>query len=210
MAYIKKSIHSLTTFIPEPAYPLLLHYLKTYRVDLTITKSRKSRYGDYSFDPRSQRHKISVNGTLNPYEFLITLLHELAHLVTFVQYQYTVAPHGVEWKNNFSRILKEFMKLDLFPQDILQALESHINNVKATQCRDEKLAKILQSYNEYPAVHVSDIGVGNTFLLENGEQYRILEKLRTRYKCLSLRDNRIYLFPGLYEVQPASLASENQ
>lgn len=210
MAYIQKHINALTAFIPEPAYPLLLHYLKTYRVDLTITKSRKSRYGDYTFDPQSRRHKISVNGTLNPYEFLITLLHELAHLVTFVRYQYTVAPHGAEWKNNFSKILKEFMKLDFFPEDILQALERHINNVKATQCRDEKLAKVLQSYNEYPAVHVSDIGVGNMFLLENGEQYRILEKLRTRYKCLSLQDHRIYLFPGLYEVQPASLASENQ
>lgn len=210
MTYIKKNIHSLTAFIPEPAYPMLLHYLKTYRVDLTITKSRKSRYGDYSFDPQSRRHKISVNGTLNPYEFLITLLHEIAHLVTFVQHQYSVAPHGAEWKNNFSKILKEFMKLDLFPKDILQALERHINHVKATQCRDEKLAKVLQSYNEYPAVHVSDIGVGNIFLLENGEQYRILEKLRTRYKCLSLQDNRIYLFPGLYEVHPPALASENQ
>ena len=39
-------------------------------------------------------HRISVNGNLNKYSFLITLIHELAHLLTFTQYKNRVDPHG--------------------------------------------------------------------------------------------------------------------
>ena len=49
--------------------------------------------------------KITVNGDLNPYSFLITTIHEFAHLVTFEEYQGRVKPHGKEWQLTYSKML---------------------------------------------------------------------------------------------------------
>lgn len=204
MAYQKKSIDALSSFIPEGSYPLVQAYLVQYRIALTITKSRKSKYGDYYFDRVEKRHKVSVNGNLNVYEFLITLLHEIAHLVTFAQYQNKVSAHGKEWKHAFGEILHPFIKNSIFPEDIKAAILLHLNNVKASHCRDEYLVKALQSYNENPIFYVSDIGIGNIFQIESGDIFKVLEKLRTRYKCMSLKNEKVYIFPAMYPVIPLS------
>ena len=99
----------LSKFIPAAAVPRVLEYLHQYKVHLTITRERKSILGDYRHATIEKNHRISVNGNLNPYGFLITLIHELAHLVTFIQYKHQVAPHGREWKDCYALLLKDFL-----------------------------------------------------------------------------------------------------
>lgn len=201
MAFRHQPVDALAHFLPEGAYPYIRQYLNQYPVTLTITKSRATKYGDYSF--QHQRHKISINGNLNPYEFLITLLHELAHLITFLRHERNVAPHGIEWKNCYAGLLKEFMALKIFPDTLVTALEKHLTHMKATHCNDPALTKALQAYNAHPnnCSYVSDFPVGAIFHTKQGEPFQILAKLRTRYRCQSLVTKYIYLFPGMYEVQ---------
>ncbi|HAD34265.1 MAG TPA: hypothetical protein DCF44_07170 [Chitinophagaceae bacterium] len=45
---------------------------------------------------------MSVNGNLNSYHFLITLLHEIAHMLVWEQFRNRVKPHGLEWKHVFA------------------------------------------------------------------------------------------------------------
>src|SRR5690242_15743976 len=98
----EKTFTFLAQFIPENTFEKVAPYFQTHAVHLTLTHERKSLLGDYRSPTREEPyHKISINATLNPYSFLITLLHELAHLETFIHFKDTVPPHGREWKTQF-------------------------------------------------------------------------------------------------------------
>ena len=76
-------IDHLQNFLPPNTYEPVLEYLQHYKVHLTVTRERKTILGDYRHQTHHANHRISVNGNLNPFSFLVTLLHELAHLLTF-------------------------------------------------------------------------------------------------------------------------------
>src|ERR1051325_9211095 len=98
MAIEEHPMYALAAYLPEGAFENVVHYLHLYRVHLTVTKERKSILGDYRNAVNGKNHRITVNGNLNKYAFLITLLHELAHLLTYNQYGHRVVAHGKEWK----------------------------------------------------------------------------------------------------------------
>src|SRR5919107_445470 len=102
MAKKEAPISTLQDFLPEGTYEPVLEYLHHYRVHLTVAKERKSILGDYRHRTKHESHRISVNGNLNKYSFLITLLHELAHLVTFQKHGNKVQSHGKEWKSMYA------------------------------------------------------------------------------------------------------------
>lgn len=68
-----------------------------YQFDFVAAKPRRTRLGDF----RAQlgyRERITVNVNLNPYNFLITYLHEVAHLEVYRKYKRRQPPHGKAWK----------------------------------------------------------------------------------------------------------------
>ena len=121
-------LNTLEEYLPENCCEEVIHYLNKYKVQLTVTRQRQSILGDYRHAHMGKSHRISVNGNLNKYSFLITLLHELAHLFTFDNYGNRVQPHGKEWKNIFSQLLSSFISKKIFPNDIEKALFKTINN----------------------------------------------------------------------------------
>lgn len=199
MAYNKVDLEYLSTFLPEHAYHWVLPYLKNYAIDLKITQDRKSKLGDYIFHPHNNRHKISINGSLNRYEFFFTFIHELAHLITFNMYKHTVDAHGTEWKNNFRELLRS--SIQYFPTSLQQVILKHIDQMKSAQCYDTKLFLEFKKYDEVKKTYVSDLSVGDIFTISSGEQFKILSKRRTRYLCENIRNHKQFLFPSLYEVQ---------
>jgi SprT protein len=196
----------LKRWIPGAAAPLILEYLNHYQVHLTITRERKSVLGDYRHATRDQNHRISVNGNLNSWSFLITLIHELAHLVTFMEYGNRVQSHGKEWKAVYRKILEEFIKLSIFPSDILAALKKNLHDLPASSCADEGLMRVLRGYDENAGdlLLVEQIPEGGCFSLEDNRVFRKGKKLRKRYQCMELATGKLYLFSPIYEVRPAS------
>lgn len=97
-------VHHLQQFLPPDTVNPVLAYLHQYKVHLTVARERQSILGDYRHRTSQDHHRISVNGNLNPYAFLVTLLHELAHLLTFEQYGNRVQAHGKEWKTLFGKL----------------------------------------------------------------------------------------------------------
>src|ERR1700683_1491330 len=134
LIYLKK-------FIPEESAQLALDYISQFKVHLTITRQRKTVLGDYRHAVHGKNHRISVNGSLNKYAFLITLIHEVAHLVTFIEYGNQVASHGKEWKLLYRKILEDFLNKNIFPEDVLAALKKSLHNLPASSCADEPLMR---------------------------------------------------------------------
>ncbi len=196
----------LRRWIPAAAAPLILEYLNHYQVHLTITRERKSVLGDYRHATREQNHRISVNGNLNHWSFLITLIHELAHLVTFMEYSNRVQSHGKEWKTIYRKILEEFIRLSIFPADILEPLKNNLHDLPANSCAVEGLMRVLRRYDENPGelLLVEQIPEGGCFSLEDNRVFRKGKKLRKRYQCMELATGKLYLFSPIYEVRPAS------
>jgi len=196
----------LRRWIPGPAAALVLKYLNHYQVHLTITRERKSVLGDYRPATVSANHRISVNGNLNPYSFLITLIHELAHLVTFTEFGNKVQSHGREWKRIYRKILEEFLPLSVFPADILTALKKNLHDLPASSCADEHLMRVLRRYDndKEGLMLVEQIPEGGCFSLEDERVFRKGKKLRKRYQCVEVATGKLYLFSPIYEVKPAS------
>ena len=141
-------LHQLKQYLPEGSFEEVAHYLQHYKVQLTITRERKSVLGDYRNSFADKNHRISVNGNLNRYAFLITLLHELAHLFTYERFGHRVQAHGKEWKNEYSKILAQFLLKKIFPEDIHRALLKTLQNPAASSCADTTLLRVLHKYDD--------------------------------------------------------------
>lgn len=193
----------LGQFIPEAASSLALEYIVQNKVHLTITRERKTVLGDYRHATLYKTHRISVNGNLNKYSFLITLVHELAHLVTFNRYGNKVQSHGKEWKSTYAGLLKSFIDLPIFPQDIQDALHRSLHNLPASSCADEDLMRVLKKYDKHQngLVMVEQIGDGSLFEISKGKVFKKGKKLRKRYQCIEIHTGKVYLFSPVYEVK---------
>jgi len=196
----------LQNYLPEAAASPVLTLLQQYKVHLTITRERKSVLGDYRHAHQHAAHRISVNGNLNPYAFLITLVHELAHLVTFLQYGNRVQAHGREWKQVYRMLLTRFLEMHIFPADILASLQSSLHNLPASSCADEGLMRVLRRYDkkEEGMLLVEELPEGALFVLDDGKIFKKGQRLRKRFQCTEVKTGKLYLFSPIYEVKKVS------
>jgi SprT protein len=195
-------ILQLQDYLPDGSFDGVLYYLQHYKVHLTVTRERTSVLGDYRHSYMGKNHRISVNGSLNKYAFLITLLHELAHLFTYERFGHRVQAHGTEWKNEFSKILAQFILKKVFPADIEKTLMLTLQNPAASSCADEKLLRVLYRYDvkKNGALLVEQLADGDLFVIKGGRIFRRGEKIRKRYKCTEVKTGKLYLFSPVYEV----------
>ncbi len=193
----------LQSYLPPGSFDEVVYYLQHYHVHLTISRKRQSILGDYRHALTDKNHRISVNGNLNTYAFLITLLHELAHLFTYERFGHRVQAHGKEWKDEFGKILAKFLLKKVFPPDIEKTLMSTLQNPAASSCGDEKLMRVLRNYDEKKeGVHlIEQLPAGAIFAIKGGRIFKKEEKIRKRYKCVEVKTGKYYLFSPVYEVQ---------
>ncbi|MEO6549649.1 MAG: SprT-like domain-containing protein [Ferruginibacter sp.] len=198
-------LHQLKQYLPEGSFDEVSQYLLQYKVQLTITRERRTVLGDYRNSFAGQNHRISVNGNLNPYAFLITLLHELAHLFTYERFGHRVTAHGPEWKSEFSKVLARFLLKKVFPADIQKTLLKTLQNPAASSCADASLLRILHQYDEKKegVSLIEALPEGALFTIKGGRQFKKGERVRKRFKCIEITTGKIYLFSPVYEVYVA-------
>jgi SprT protein len=192
----------LQDYLPQAGFEEVLYYLQHHKVHLTISRKRQSILGDYRHAHSDKNHRISVNGNLNKYAFLITLLHELAHLFTYEKFGHRVPAHGREWKDEFGKILAKFLMQKVFPPDIEKALLNTLHSPAAGSCGDEKLLRVLHKYDEKTSgIHlVEQLQEGALFAIKGGRIFKKGEKIRKRFKCVEVKTGKFYLFSAVYEV----------
>lgn len=194
---------ALGRFLPEGSVELACDMLRQFPHHLVITEPRSTKLGDFTPDP-SGRHQLTVNGNLNPYAFLITLMHELAHLITYLDHKNSVKPHGIEWKNSFKTTLSPFLSKHIFPHDVESAIAAYLRNPAATTCSDLHLSKVLARYDRtsHPNIKlIDDIPFGARFLYGRDKRIFVKKvKIRTRFRCIEEKTGYEYLFHPLVKV----------
>ncbi len=205
-------LQTLSDFLPPNTAVPVLNYLNQYGVHLTITRARRTVLGDYRHRYQHQPHRISVNGNLNPFAFLVTLLHELAHLLTYEQHGNRVMPHGREWKSCFSELLQGFLTARCFPPELERALIRTIQDPVASSCADEGLIRALRQFDspekKGDCVLVEDLGELQEFTTKEGRHFRVERKVRKRFLCTELNSGKQYLFSPVYEVMPLTRSGD--
>ncbi|NNK87299.1 MAG: sprT domain-containing protein [Flavobacteriaceae bacterium] len=192
---------TLTSKLPEAAISGVSELINNDRLVIKVTKERKTKHGDYRPLPNGH-HQITVNSNLNPYRFLITLIHEIAHFEAYRKYGHRIKPHGREWKFTFQHLMLPFLNPDVFPDEILPVLAGHFKNPKASSNTDVALALALRNYDPSNGNDlVQQLPEGATFQLYNGRTFKKGKKRVKRYECVEIKTGKLYLFNPNTEVR---------
>nr|WP_294874355.1 SprT-like domain-containing protein [uncultured Pedobacter sp.] len=200
-----KKENILAQYMPVAAAPIIARWIDYFQCEFKISKNRATKLGDYRHPFKGAGHKISVNNDLNAYAFLVTTVHEFAHLLTWNDHKNKVKPHGDEWKRNFKRMMVPFIEQNIFPEDVQAAIVSYLNNPSAASCTDLKLSRALKKYDLLLNVsRLEELPINTVFSIKDGRQFKKGERLRKRYRCVCLDNGNIYLFNPLAEVTLAA------
>lgn len=207
----EKNCNVLRKYIPEPAVERIAVWIVDYDFKLKIKKERSTKLGDYSSPQRGMNHVITVNHNLNQYSFLITLIHEVAHLTTFNKFRNTVSPHGQEWKNEFKILMQPFLAPEVFPIDVLYAIRKYMENPAASSCTDTHLLRTLKLYDDKEGqVFLEYLPYKSVFLYNGSKVFQKGERIRKRFRCIEISTGTVYLFNPLTEVELFEELADNQ
>lgn len=200
----------LIKYVPEHAVQPIFDLIVKNNVHLKIVGERQTRHGDYRRDV-SGKHLITVNHSLNKYRFLITLVHEIAHLVAFEKFGRAIKPHGLEWKRTFTFLMLPFLRPEIFPNQVLPLLARHFRNPSASSDTDAALSLALKSFDQNEDVtHLFEIPNGTWFRVRGN---RIFQKIGLRVKRIECKEKgtgKLYLFHPNAEVEILPASSYNQ
>lgn len=190
---------TLQKYLPEASIDLVIELLNKYPHQLKIVNQRQTKHGDFRLT-KDNKYQITVNNSLNKYQFLLTLIHEIAHLVTHLKYK-RVQPHGIEWKLNFQHLMLPFVNPTIYPKEILPHLANYLKNPKASTDSDIHLSLAMKQFSEKSdKSFIFEVPLNATFFFKN-KTYIRKDKRRTRYECIEIKSKRIYLFNQNVEVE---------
>ena len=191
----------LTKYIPATAVEGVYDFMNRYGVHLHITRKRISKLGDYRWPQLYHNyHEISVNGDMNPYQFLQVLLHEMAHLNTYQRYGKDIQPHGHQWQVEYRQLLCQY--LSCFPDDVAALITRYTARIPLSHTVGKQIDELLRHYDlDYTPsddLTLDQLIPGTCFrIIANPQRlFRAIGRRRTRWLCLCLDDNKKYLVSG--------------
>jgi SprT protein len=195
--------------LPPTAVDYVGELLARVNLELRLSRPRRTKLGDHRPPSRATAvHRITINDDLNPYAFLTTLLHEIAHATTWERHRgrRRLRPHGQEWKREFGGILEPVVSEGMLPEGVATALARYLENPAAASCSDRRLVLALAEFDEpLPGrVRVEELTERTVFRAANGGVFRAGRMIRSRRACFELRTGREYRVHGLAFVEPVA------
>ena len=192
---------TLSKYIPEHAVKPVFELIVANQVHLKIVNERVTRHGDYRKGANG-KHEITVNANLNKYKFLITLIHEISHLVAFEKFGRNIKPHGDQWKYSFQILMVPYIRPEIFPANLLPLLARHFKNPTASSDTDATLSLALKQYDaQNDKNYIFEIPYESVFRISNGKIFKKIALRVKRYECVEINSGRIYLFNPNAEVE---------
>lgn len=212
MRHDDAAVHGAIAVQLRPLLPVgtdgyVLELLGRHRIDVRLSRPRRTKLGDHRPPARGRTaHRITVNDDLNPYAFLTTLLHEIAHAFTWERHRAVrrwLRPHGTEWKREFEQVLAPLVSAEVLPADIATALGRSMANPAAATCSDRDLLLALARYDrpDPSRIRVEELPEGAVFRTDCGMLFHAGPKLRSRRQCFECRTGREYRVHGLARVE---------
>lgn len=191
----------LEKYLPEHSVDLIFEMIVSHNVHLKIVNERLTRHGDYR-RAANGKHEITVNSSLNKYKFLMTLVHEIAHLVAFEKFGRNIKPHGTEWKYTFQRLMLPFLRPEIFPSNILKLMALHFKNPTASSDTDARLSLAMKQFDQNSDLNfIFELPIGTMFRIKGGRIFQKQEKKIKRYVCVEVATGKKFLFSPNAEVE---------
>lgn len=195
----------LANYMPQSAVEGVYAFMNHYRVHLHITRSRRSKLGDYRWpQPRHNYEEISVNGDLNAFEFLWVILHEMAHLMTHQHFGNDAQPHGHEWQREYATLLLEY--LPCFPPEVAAMIKRYASRIPLSHALgkevENQLKRYTPGYQESATTKLDDLTPGTCFRIKARPEmlFCAVERRKTRWRCREVNSGTEYLVHGSAEV----------
>jgi len=186
----------LQTHVPASAVEYCFSLWHTSPFELKITRSRQTKVGDFTSRRTKNHPRITLNDDLNVYLFLVTYVHEVAHLRVYLKYGGRVDPHGEEWKTTFTDLMLPLLWESVFPVEILHELRRHMINPKASSFADTTLTQAFRRFDKKSSQMIlSEVPEGSIFRLQ-GKYFKKGRLRRTRVLCRELKSKSDYLVPS--------------
>lgn len=196
---IQSFFHHFPASVAEYCFQLWQDHPFTF----VVSKTRSSKLGDYRYQSKAG-HRISVNQNLNSYAFLVTYLHEVAHLLVYQQYKNKAKAHGPEWKTTFRELFEPILDEALLPPHLVQALQAYLKDPAASSCGCGPLMEVLRDFDppsdELPLEQLPE---GTWFQIKNLTLCK-RNLRRSRYLCESAGASKRYLVSKHALVKPCS------
>ncbi len=200
-----KVLGVLERYVPPGTAVPLTRLMYEYHIHLHIKRDRRSKAGDYRCPvPGDMKHRISINHNLNPYAFLITFVHELAHRKVWEAEHDLSKPHGASWKKAFRELMQPFLNTQVFPAELLPVLLKYFKNPGASSSTDTEMVRALRQYDRgrQKEILLEDLPEGALFGLGDERIFKKGPLRRKRYICDCITNHRKYLVSGIAAVFP--------
>lgn len=202
-------LRHLPQHVPTLAVNYCQQLQQQYPFGFRIVKPRRTRLGDFRALPNGTTH-ITVNADLNPYAFLITYIHEVAHCAVYHTYKRPGKPHGSIWQAQFQRLMAPLLTESVFPADVLAPLRYYMSRPAATTSAQPALMQALRRYNaQSPILPIN--GQQELRQLVEGQLFQLQKKRyikgklrRTRVVCKDIQSGRSYAILADVLVSPVN------
>ncbi len=183
----------LERHLPGSAVSYCLQLWEETPFQFKLRAARITKLGDFSCRP-GRAPRITINADSHPYVFLITYIHEVAHLRVHREHGWNAPPHGKEWKDKFRELCGPLFELGVFPPTLSEALQAHLINPTASSHTDTRLTHTLRQVDPRlgQILLLSDLPPGSRFQIR-GRWFQKGELKRTRVLCRDLATKRNYL-----------------
>lgn len=190
----------LKKYIPKNSFDYYISIFNKYNFLFKIKNPRMRKMGDFKVDFRTNRLTITINNNLHPYQFHLTFLHELAHLIAYLKYKNRIKPHGVEWKKEFQFLLIENIENKIFNDEISKIVKSCYLKKDSFLSNCSKFDNYIKKLENNNRLTVADVPEKEIFTLLNNKQFKKLNERRTRCLCVEVSTKKKYLVSKNAEI----------
>ena len=168
---------------------------------IRLTRPRRSKLGDFRPARAGQPALITLNVDLSPYQLLLTLTHEIAHLETWPNRRRRTKPHGPEWKQRFGELLLELSENPALDPRFCQAVRKHSKSPKSSAMYDTALFHTLRELEGSTDTRLDSLKPGASFRFQ-GRAFTLEKIHRTRCLVRAHDNQSLYRIARLASIEP--------